>query len=180
MAADQTTNAALSLAGAALIALGVLSWTAMNLQTQPQSSPGPITLSFHSPAAAIAPGDTREAVFDLPEGANGPTHGVRITARAREASLLTSDRVHELRVSIDECPHGWSTVVRAGQLAYSCDRTPITVLAAQPVLMEGAPVADTPHGNTRHLRIRLHLPSAADNRFQGLRAAITYTFSGQP
>jgi hypothetical protein len=182
MASDRTSNATrqLGLAGTVFIALGLLSWTGATLNPASQSAVGPITMSFHSPADVLAPGDTREAILDLPEGANAPTHDVRMTARVRNASLLTSDRVLGLHVEIDECQDGWSNIVAARHAAYACDRSPIIVLTARPILMEGAPLADGPRRGTRYLRIRLRLPPEADNRFQGLRTAITYTFSGRP
>ncbi len=182
MAAERTTNAVrpLGLAGAVFIALGVLSWTGSTLQSQALSSPPPIRLSFHSPVVALAPGDTQEAVLNLPQNATTPTKNVHVTVRARTSSLLTDDRVHGLQVFIEECQHGWSDTVRAGHVGYSCNEAPITVLGTRPVLMEGVPLADGSEHGTRYLRIRLRLPSEADNRFQGLHTAITYTFNGDP
>jgi hypothetical protein len=182
MTAGRTSPAIrpLSLAGAAFIALGVLSWTGTALQAQGQSSAAPIALSFHSRAEALAPGDSREAIVDLHADANSPIHDVRVTVRVRDVSLLTSDRVRGLQVDIAECPDAWSNVVREQRAVYSCDQPSITLLRARPILIEGAKMPDRAQAGTRHLRIRIRLPAKADNRFQGLHAAMTYTFSGQP
>jgi spore coat-associated protein N len=116
----------------------------------------------------------------------GETFGsVKLTTTASAQNKLVTDPANGLQLTIEQCPTAWT----ASGNTWSCSATPTPVIAKRAVIGTGldlvAPVASLNSRQQSFLRITLTLPTEANNDFQGLSNALTFTFdalqrAGQP
>ena len=164
--------------GLALIAVGVVAWTARSLPTTRQhASPTLQLLDPNGPAISTAfaigklmPGETTSRVIDLRVA--GP---VILTTRAKRSSLLDTDRHDGLQMRLDICTSQW--IVIASRRVYRCDGTVSAVVSNAPIIQTAIDLSHVGTIRTMHLLVQVTLPTTANNRFQGLSSSIEWTFT---
>jgi hypothetical protein len=163
-------------AGISLLAVGLLAWSAHQApSTRPNthnnlpiiSLPGgAASASFDIPA--LIPGETTSRLIDLHE-----TSPLNLTTTASRSSLLDTDRVNGLQMQIDACNVAWTATVHG---TFSCKGVEFVLASERPLIQDQIALSASPV--TRgHLRVDLSLPTSADNRFQGLRSTVRWTFT---
>ena len=152
------------------------------ISTQVQS--GTVSINLTQPAAPIPatttgllPGDSLARPVTLVNDGNSPLSSVSLGVTATTASVLTSDTVNGLQLTLRSCSAPWTQATAAP--TYTCAGTEKTHLTGPAVGTRGldAPASLTP-GGTDHLLVTLSLPTTADNTFQGKTSTLALTFSG--
>lgn len=134
-------------------------------------------------AANLVPGDTIERAVDLANNGSAGTSSVgsiTVSTNATSSSLLNTDTTNGLQMQIDNCSTAWTE--SGPPYTYACSGTQTVALASTPVIATNASLANmsaVTAGNTDHLRVKLTLPTTADNTFQGLSSVIDYTFTAE-
>jgi hypothetical protein len=123
----------------------------------------------------LAPGDAQTRVVDLVNTGTLPLGPVTVAATVHPTNLLTGSPSLGLRASWWACPTSW----REGATGPVCAPGARRLTAPSPPTTGsslGTLDGSQPRGVT-HLALRLELPVAADNRFQGLGTALRFTFT---
>jgi len=135
-------------------------------------------------ASGLLPGDTMQRAVDLQNtGVAGSDNlaAVTLTTSASVSSLLDTDAVNGLQMTIDRCSVPWTESGVSPAFTYSCSGTTSSVLASQAVIGSNlalSNLASLAAGVTDHLRVTLTLPASAPNSMQGLSSTLSYTFVG--
>jgi spore coat-associated protein N len=126
----------------------------------------------------LVPGQAVERTFAISNRSRDAFRVVTLRTVATTTSLLDSEPVNGLQLSFDACSVPWE---RRLQDSYSCPGKQAVVLPPHPVIgdfsLRGLS-ANTPGGGD-HLRLTMLLPSSADNRFQGQKSQIRFSFTGR-
>ncbi|GAB4081937.1 hypothetical protein GCU67_08925 [Modestobacter muralis] len=153
---DSTTPAAVSVeSGVVSIALSAADGTAS------------VPLSF----AGVVPGASITRAIDLVNDGSSALASVDLTTAATTSSVLDTDTVHGLQMSVQSCSVAWTTdldctgTVRTLQTAGPVVRT--TTLTAPASLAAGA---------TDHLAVTLQLPASAGDAFEQQTSELALTF----
>jgi hypothetical protein len=130
-------------------------------------------------ATNLVPGDTIQRAVTLTRSGDSETFGsVKLSTSALTPNVLSSDATNGLQLTVDACSTAW--VKAATTNALTCSGTTTSVLATRPVIGStlDLPVAATQlnASSAANLRVQMVLPTGADNSFQGLSNAITFTF----
>ncbi len=145
---------------------------------------GTVSINLTQPAAPIPavttgflPGDSMTRAVTLTNDGNSPLSSVALGVTATTPSVLTSDPVHGLQLTLTSCTLPWTQPTTAP--TYTCAGTAKTHLTGAAVGTRSldAPASLTP-GGTDHLLVTLALPATADNTFQGKTTTLALTFSG--
>ena len=142
---------------------------------------GSATNRLNIGASNIAPGDTMQRSVDLINGGTINMASITLTNAATTSSLLDTDAVNGLQLTIDKCSQAWTEGGTAPAYTYTCGGTTSTVLASRAIIGTNIALSNLgalTAGTTDHLRFTLSFPSAAGNTFQGLTSTIQYTFTG--
>ena len=133
-------------------------------------------------AVGLVPGDTVERAVQLTRA--GTTEGfgsvaLTTTSAAAAPSILTSDKVNGLQLSIDQCSVAWAKAAESKRM--TCGGEVTSVLSSVPALEANrdlAAVTRTLNGDSKvsNLRIILALPQAADNTFQLKADTVKFVF----
>jgi spore coat-associated protein N len=179
-------GAAASIAGMATYA----TFTSSVSQSQTISS-GTVTLTLGATGSAtnrlnvgasnIAPGDTMQRSVDLINGGTINLASVTLSTNATASSLLDTDAVNGLQLTIDKCSQAWTEGGTAPAYTYTCGGTTSAVLASRAVIGTNLALSNLSAltaGSTDHLRFTLSFPSTAGNTFQNQSSTIQYTFTG--
>ena len=145
---------------------------------------GTVSINLAQPSAPIPatvtgllPGDSISRTVALTNDGNSPLAAVSLGVTATTASVLTSDTVNGLQLTLTSCTVPWTPA--ATTPTYTCTGTTKTHLTGAAV---GTRSLDTPAsltpGGTDHLLVTLALPTTADNTFQGKTSTLALTFSG--
>ena len=140
---------------------------------------GPGVVGTTVSAANLLPGDTVQRTVVLARSSDTETFGsVKLTTSAGSANLLSTDTTQGLQLSVDNCASAWT---KNADNSLSCAGGATTVIASRAVIgnnldLGAATTALNAAGATANLRLSLVLPTAADNSFQGLSNAVTFTF----
>lgn len=128
-------------------------------------------------ASAFVPGDSLSRPVDLTNTGSLDMSSITLQSVATTSSLLNTDTVNGLQLSITSCPVDW-TQGTPGR--WTCSSTPTTVLASGRAVIQGAlsNAASATAGQTDHLLLTLTLPTSADNTFQGKTSTLALTFTG--
>jgi spore coat-associated protein N len=179
-------------AGAALVALGVISFNAWANFTASQSTTnqiatGTMTITiadgptaFSSNISGMVPGDHAERFVDIHTGGTLTMSALKLASDAScggcSSSALDTDATNGLQFVVDTCDQAWT--LHAGATA-TCGGTSASVLSTGPVIMSATTMSNVDtDGTTDHLRFQWLLPSGANDTFQGLTSKIEYVFSG--
>ena len=133
--------------------------------------------SMNVKAVGLVPTDTVQRAVTLTRDAGSETFGsVKLSTSASTQNKLVTDATNGLQLTVEQCPTAWT-----GTTVLSCSATPTTVVARRAVIGTGidlAPATTALNGNAgkAFLKVTLTLPEAADNSFQGLASALTFTF----
>ena len=126
---------------------------------------------------AMAPGDTSKRVIDLVNQSSTNLTSIALTTTPALSSLLDSDEVNGLQMTVTRCSVAWSE--SGPPLDYTCSGTETTVVAFRLVIGSSLPLPASPAltaGQTDHLLVTMTLPTSAGNAFQGAESSITFTF----
>ncbi len=135
-------------------------------------------------ASNVVPGDTIQRAADLVNNGTitaDTLASIQLTTSALPTSLLDTDAVNGLQMTIDKCSNVWTEAGTAPAYTYTCGGTTTSVLASRAVIGSSLALtnlASLTTGTTDHLRVTLSLPVAADNTFQGKSSSISYNFVG--
>jgi spore coat-associated protein N len=140
-------------------------------------------------ASNIVPGDSLQRRVDLTNSGNVNLAAITLTTTAGSNNLLSSDATNGLQMKIERCSGtlGWRESATT-PYTYTCDSltpgdnlgTRASVLAQRAIV--GSSLALTgmnalTAGGSDDMVLTTTLPSTADNTFQSLSNAITYTFN---
>ena len=129
--------------------------------------------------AGFVPGDTLTRAVNLVNLGSAPLGSVSLNTTVAAPSVLTTDAVNGLQMSVKSCSVPWTQGGVAGAPTYTCSGT-TQVLSSGPVinnlLLNNA--ASLAAGGTDYLTFAISLPASADNTFQGKSAALSLTFVG--
>jgi spore coat-associated protein N len=129
-------------------------------------------------ATNIAPGDTIHRAVTLSNTGTLDLAAVTLTTNATTSSLLDTDTVTGLQLTIDKCSVAWTE--SAIPYTYTCGGTTTSVKTSAPVIGTNMALSNltltAASGN--NLRVTMTLPSAAGNSLQGQSSVINYTFTG--
>ena len=154
---DSTTPAVVSLdSGVVSIALSAADGSAS------------VPLSF----AGVVPGSSVTQGIDLVNDGSSALASVDLTTAATTSSVLDTDTVHGLQMSVQSCSVAWTP-------DFACTGTVRTLQAAGPVVRSTtltAP-ASLAAGVTDHLAVTLQLPASAGDAFKQQSSQLALTFS---
>jgi hypothetical protein len=129
--------------------------------------------------AGFVPGDTLTRAVDLVNDGSSPLGSVNFTSTATAGSILTTDTLNGLQLSLKSCSVAWTQGGTASAPAYTCSGTTQT-LANGPAVTT-VPLSNPASlnaGGTDHLVFTISLPTSADNTFQGKSASLSLSFTG--
>jgi predicted ribosomally synthesized peptide with SipW-like signal peptide len=154
---DTTTPAPVSVqSGVVSIALSAADGTAT------------VPLAFHG----VVPGASVTQALNLVNDGNSALSAVRLATVATASSLMDTDTVHGLQMSIQSCSVAWTT-------DFSCAGDVRTVLASGPVVRDStlSNPASLTAGVTDHLAVSLSLPETAGDAFKQQSSGLSLTFT---
>jgi predicted ribosomally synthesized peptide with SipW-like signal peptide len=125
------------------------------------------------------PGDSLTRAITLVNDGSAQLGGITFTSVATAGSILTTDTVNGLQLSLRSCSVPWTQGGTASAPTYTCGGTTQT-------LANGPAVTNTPltnpaslnAGGVDHLAFTVSLPTSADNTFQGKSATLSLSFTG--
>jgi hypothetical protein len=127
-----------------------------------------VPLSF----ADVVPGSSVSQALDLVNDGDSALASVRLATVATQSSLMDSDPVNGLQMSVRSCPVAW-----AGDL--SCAGAVRALLVPGPVVRESdlTDPASLAAGVTDHLLVTLSLPDTAGDTFKQQSSTLSLTFT---
>jgi hypothetical protein len=131
-------------------------------------------------AAGFVPGDSISRSVDLVNSGNLAMGSIQMNSTATTSSVLDTDKVNGLQLSIKSCSVNWTETVTAGVATYACTGGTTSTLATGPAVLSAtlSNIASiNPQGND-HLVVTLSLPTSANDTFQGKTSALTVSFTG--
>ena len=179
---------ALSAVGAAVAVAGLGTFGQFTDSTSPVNTEvdsGVVSIDVSSPAGASLPfsggmmlaGDSRSALVDLVNNGTTPLAAVTLTSTATSSSVLDTDTVNGLQLTVESCSVAWTT----GAGAPTCAGT-VRGYLTQPIIVANAPLtasAALAAGATDHLKLTAALPSSASgNAFEGATSNLNFVFTG--
>jgi hypothetical protein len=131
------------------------------------------TLDFA--AADLIPGDSVTRTFTLKNDGSSALGTVDLASVATTGSILTTDLVNGLQLSVKSCPVAWT---QSGN-SFTCASGEKTLLVSGPAVRTGTlnGPASLVAGQSDNLAISYALPTTAGNEFQGKQAAFSLTFT---
>jgi hypothetical protein len=130
-------------------------------------------------ASGFVPGDSISRSVDLANSGNLAFAGISLNSTATTSSLLDTDKINGLQLSVKACSMNWTETVTAGVATYTCSGTTSTVVNSSAVTTATVQnVASLNAGGTDHLVVTLSLPTSADNNFQNKSSALSISFTG--
>jgi hypothetical protein len=150
---------------------------------------GTLSINLAQPGGAVAiplnttgfvPGDSMtRAVNLINDGGSGLGSVTVSSVLTSPATVLTSDVVNGLQLTIKGCSVAWTQGGTPTAPTYTCAGTERTVLNGPAVA--NAPLtspASLAAGGVDNLVFSISLPATADNTFQGKSASLSLTFTG--
>ena len=143
------------------------------------AQPGGVT-AIPVTTAGFMPGDSISRAVNLINDGNSALGSVTVnSALTSAASILTTDAVNGLQLTIKGCSVAWTQGGTPTAPTYSCTGTERTVLTGKAV--NSAPLtspASLAPGGVDNLVFTIALPTSADNTFQNKSATLALTFTG--
>ena len=123
----------------------------------------------------IAAGDWLDRVVNLKNDGSIDITGIDLATVATNSSLLNGPG--GLEMTIDLCSTGWVQATPS-PLTYTCSGSITSVITSQPVVGSYSLTGlSATAGDTNSMKVRLTLPSAANDTFENQASTIQYTFS---
>jgi hypothetical protein len=131
-------------------------------------------------ANGLVPGDVVERAVDLSVSGDQDLAGVSLGVSAPTSSVLDTDAVNGLQLTVESCGSAWTEGGTAPAYVYSCPGGATTLVGPRPVVGAAMALAGVgvTAGSTNHLRVTLSLPTSADNTFQGQTSVLSFDFTG--
>lgn len=129
----------------------------------------------------LVPGDTVQRQVQLVNGGNQALAGIVLSTAASTSSVLDTNTTNGLQLIVEACSVPWAEAGTAPAYTYTCAGTASTVLTTRPVIgsnMALPNLASVNGGGADNLRVKMTLPTAADNTFQGNTSTISFAFAG--
>jgi hypothetical protein len=142
-------------------------------------SSGTVDIEVTGPAVTVpltttnfVPGDSITQAVNLVNKGTSALGSVTLATTATASSILTTDAVNGLQLTLKSCPVAWS--------ATNTCASGETVLSSGPAVSNRTLVnpAALTAGATDYLAFTVSLPTTADNTFQGKSATLSLTFTG--
>jgi spore coat-associated protein N len=134
--------------------------------------------TLNVPVTGLLPGDKVEKLVTLSNTGDSDLNNVTLTTSAgATASLLTTDLINGLQLTIENCGTAWTGTAAP----YTCSGTKTTVLASIPVITANKVLnnlASLTASKTDNLKVTTAFPAAAPNTFQGATSTIAFDFTG--
>ena len=172
---------------AAVAGLGTFgTFTDSTTPVSAQLTSGTVSIDLAQPAAPIPavttgllPGDSIARTLTLVNDGNSPLSSVALGVSTTNPSVLTTDPVNGLQLTLKACSVAWTQGATTAP-TYACGGTERAITTGGAAIGNRtleAPASLTP-GGTDHLLLTLSLPTTADNTFQGKTSTLALTFSG--
>ncbi len=131
-------------------------------------------------AGNFVPGDSLSRSVNLVNDGTTNFSALNLVTAASDAtktSLLNTDAVNGLKVSVKSCSLPWT---KPTATTYACSGVTKDLVTNAPAVSGNIlpNVASINAGGTDHLVVTLALPTEAGNQFQGLSSALSLTFGG--
>ena len=129
--------------------------------------------------AGFVPGDSLTRAINLVNDGSAPLGSINFSSAATAGSILTTDTVNGLQLSLKSCSVPWTQGGTASAPTYACSGTTQTLVNG-PVVTNAtlANPASLNAGGTDYLVFSISLPTSADNTFQGKTASLSLSFTG--
>ncbi len=129
--------------------------------------------------AGFVPGDSLTRAVTLVNDGSAQLGAVSFASVATAGSILTTDTVNGLQLSLRSCSVPWTQGGTASAPTYTCGGTTQTLSNGPAVSNVGLsnPASLNP-GGVDHLAFTVSLPTSADNTFQGKSATLSLSFTG--
>jgi spore coat-associated protein N len=173
---------------AAVVGLGAFATFTGTATTSPAFSSGTVSLApigvsgannrLSVGASGLAAGDTVQRAVDIKNTGTITIVAPTLTTSATVSSLLDTDPVNGLQMTINKCSVAW-TEANAPAYTYTCSGTQTAVLASVALIGSNLALSNiTPTSNTDNfLVVTLTLPSGAGNTEQNQSSTILFTFT---
>lgn len=173
---------------AAVVGLGAFATFTGTATTSPAFSSGTVALAPIGVSAAnnrlsvgasgLAAGDTVQRAVDVKNTGTITIVAPTLTTSATVSSLLDTDPVNGLQMTINKCSVAW-TEAGAPAYTYTCSGTQTAVLASVALIGSNLALGNiTPTSNADNfLVVTLTLPSGAGNTEQNQSSTILFTFT---
>ncbi|WP_369137471.1 TasA family protein [Modestobacter versicolor] len=145
---------------------------------------GTVSIDVAAPAQEVAfadveggwkPGDRSSLALDLVNTGSADLSSITLDVTAVVSSVLDTDTVYGLQVSIDSCDQPWAT--DSGH--HSCHGTGSTLYEGPVVTSVQLPTAASlAAGGVDHLLATATLPTGAGNTFMGAESTLSILFTG--
>jgi hypothetical protein len=130
-------------------------------------------------ATGFVPGDSISRSVNLVNSGNLDFGSISLNSVATTSSVLDTDKVNGLQLSVKSCSVAWTESVVANVASYTCP-------GVTTVLVNGSGVTNAQITNaasltakgTDRLVVTVTLPTSADNTFQGKTTALSISFAG--
>jgi spore coat-associated protein N len=136
-------------------------------------------------ASGLVPSDTVARAVQLTNAAgNQGLSSITLSTAASPSSLLDTDAVNGLQLTIQSCPTAWTEAGTSPAYTYTCTGTATTVLASRAVsIPAGSPVTlsglnSLAGGGTDNLLFTETFPTAAGNALQTQTSNVTFNLVG--
>jgi predicted ribosomally synthesized peptide with SipW-like signal peptide len=120
----------------------------------------------------VVPGASVTRALNLVNDGDSDLSTVRLATVATESSVMDTDAVHGLQLTVLSCPVAWTSEV-------TCDGAVRTLLTRGPVIDDSE--LDAPYslvaGATDHLAVTLELPDTAGDAFKDQSSELALTFT---
>ena len=152
--------------------------------TQAPSGVAGLTAGFVSAVTAMAPGDTVNRFVDVSNIGTMVGQSMTLKVADSAATVLTTDAVNGLQVTVKECTVAYTTV---SGLCSGTETTVVSLIPANTLLTaQSATFASFAAGSTTRLKFIISLPAGSENTangtlptgtVQGLTSQLTWTFT---
>ncbi|MEG9249858.1 TasA family protein [Arthrobacter sp. Soc17.1.1.1] len=132
-------------------------------------------------ATGVVPGDSIQRAVTLSNTGNQNFGGVTLTtAPVGTATLLTTDALNGLQLTVDACTVPWTEAGTAPAYTYTCAGTTTQVLAPRQIIGTDVVLNNLQSITTAkadNLRVTATLPTTAGNTFQNLTSTVSLAFT---
>jgi Camelysin metallo-endopeptidase len=128
--------------------------------------------------SVFLPGDSLTRAINLENDGDVALSSVNLATTAGPANALTTDRVHGLHLTLQQCSRAWTRGGTTELPTYGCGGTTRTLYAGPAVSTEALPTPNSlSPGGEDSMIFTLSLPTTAGNEMQGLNATVNLAFT---
>ncbi|MCU1613239.1 MAG: uncharacterized protein JWO98_779 [Frankiales bacterium] len=191
LATTKKVVGSLAIAGTAAAVAGLGTFGTFSDSTAPLNTTvasGTVDINLAQPSGAFAvpvtttgfvPGDSLSRAVNLSNNGDTALTSVSLASTATAASILTTDTVNGLQLSVKSCSVPYTQGGTSTAATYTCSGTEKTVISGPAVstnILNGLNSVNA--GGVDYLVFSVSLPAGADNTFQGKSATLSLVFSG--